>query len=135
MSYQKGSDMLLKADTDGAGTYVTIAAIQAKDLAIDGRPVDVTNQDSSNKWQELLAGSGIKSLKVSGRGVFDGSAVATTVVNYALNNTIRNWRVVVPVLGTFTFLAMVTQVKYVGPHDKEIQYDISLESAGSVALA
>lgn len=135
MSYQKGSDMLLKADTDGAGTYVTVAAIQAKDFAIDGQQVNVTNADSASKWQELLAGAGIKSLKASGRGVFDGSSIATTVINYALNNTIRNWKVVVPVLGTFTFLAMVTQVKYAGPHDKEIQYDISLESAGAVVLA
>ncbi len=74
-------------------------------------------------------------MKVSGRGVFDGSTIATTIMNLKLAGTIRNWRVVVPVIGTFTFLAQITQIKYAGQHDKEIQYDISLESAGAVALS
>jgi len=135
MSYQKGSDMLLKCDVDGNGTYTAIAAIQTKDLQLSSGTTDVTNQDSPSKWQELLAGAPIKKARVSGRGVFNGASVLATVRNYMLNGTIRNWQVVVPSDGTYTFLAMIIDLKLAGDHKGEVQYDISLDSAGAVAFA
>jgi TP901-1 family phage major tail protein len=135
MSYQKGSDMLLKCDVDGNGTYTAIAAIQTKDLQLSSGTVDVTNQDSSGKWQELLAGAPIKKARVSGRGVFNGASVLQTVRSYFTNGTVRNWQIVVPADGTYTFLAMITDLKYSGDHKGEVQYDISLDSAGAVSFA
>jgi TP901-1 family phage major tail protein len=136
MAYQKGSDFLLKMDTatSGGPTYTTVAAVQTKDISFASDAVEVTNQDSANKWRELLAGAGIKRGSVSGRGVFNDSAVENAVLNTLLNGTIKSWQVIVPTLGTFSGLFQVTQVQYAGQHNGEVQYNIRLESAGELTL-
>jgi TP901-1 family phage major tail protein len=135
MSYQKGSDMLLKVDVDGLGTYSTVAAMRTKSLRLNNQLVDVTNQDSANKWREGLAGAGIKSLQASARGVFNDAASENTVLSYLINGTNRNWQCVIPTLGTFTFQGQVTQLEYDGEHDKEVQYNLSLDSTGQLTYA
>ena len=136
MAYQKGSDMLLKMDTASSGgpTFTTVAAIQTKELSISSDTVDVTNQDSANKWRELLAGAGIKKASISGRGVFNDSAVEGEVLTTALNGTIKVWQAIVPSLGTFQGLFQVSQAQYSGQHDGEVQYDFKLESAGELTF-
>lgn len=135
MAYQKGSDMLLKVDTNGSGSYSTVGAMQTKSISISNDLVDVTNQDSTNKWRELLAGAGIKKASLSGRGVFNDGAAENTVLTYCLAGTIRNWQCIVPGLGTFQGLMQVSQCEYSGQHDKEVQYDIRIESAGEITFS
>lgn len=135
MAAQKGSDMLLQFDTTGAGAYSTVAGITTQRLTIKVGDVDVTNQGSSNKWRELLAGAGIKSLSASGSGVFKSDAPTSTLVALILAGTIRIWKLYIPGLGTFTCSLQITSFDLTGPHDKEITFDISLESAGEVTFA
>lgn len=137
MAYQKGSEMLLKIDTavSGGPTYTTVAALQTKEIQISADAVDVTNQDSANKWRELLAGAGIRKASISGRGVFNDSAAENAVLTAHLAGTIKSWQVVVPGLGSFSGLFQITQCSYSAPHDKEVQYDIRLESAGEITFA
>ncbi len=135
MAYQKGSDMLLQCDTNGSGSYSTVAAIQTTTLRLNSDTVEVTNQGSPNKFRQLLAGAGIKRLSISGQGVFDDSAVENTMLTYARDGTIRNWRVTVPTLGTFTANFQVTQIEYAGRHQGEVQWSMSLESAGDLTYA
>jgi TP901-1 family phage major tail protein len=67
MTAQKGKDLLLKVDTDGAGSFATVAGLRARMLAFNAAPVDVTDQESAGRWRELLEGAGIKTARVSGR--------------------------------------------------------------------
>lgn len=136
MAYQKGSDMLLKLDTatSGGPTFTTVAAMQTKEISVATEMVEVTNQDSSGKWRELLEGAGIKKISMSGRGVFSDSSAENTVLTLLLANTIKNWQCVVPGLGTFQGLFQITQAQYTGPHDKEVAYDFRLESAGAITF-
>lgn len=136
MPYQKGSDMLLKMDTAATGgpTFTTVAAIQTKDIQFSSETVEVTNQDSTNKWRELLAGAGIKKGTISGRGVFNDSVTENAVLQSLLDGTIKLWQAIVPGLGTFQGLFQVTQCQYQGPHDKEVQYDFKLDSAGAITF-
>lgn len=135
MAYQKGSDMLLQCDVNGSGSYSTMATIQTNTLRFNSDTVEVTNQQSANKWRQLLAGAGIKRLSVSGQGVFDDSSVENTMWTYAQAGTIRNWRVTVPTLGTFTCLMQVTSLEYAGRHQGEVQWSVSLESAGELTYS
>lgn len=134
MAYQKGSDFLLKIDTapTGGPTFTTVAAMQTKEIQVSTELVDVTNQDSSGKWREALEGAGIKKVSVSGRGVFSDSAAEGAVVTSCVNATIKQYQVIVPGLGTFQGLFQVTQCSLSGAHDKEVQYDVRLESAGAI---
>ncbi len=136
MAYQKGSDMLLKIDTapTGGPTYSTVGGIQTKELQISADAVDVTNQDSSGKWRELLESAGIKKMSVTGRGVFSDTSAENQVHTCIINNTIKSWQLIAPGLGTYTGLFQVTQFSVSGAHDKEVQFDIRLESAGAITF-
>jgi hypothetical protein len=38
MTAQKGKDLLLKVDSDGAGSFTTVAGLRARSLALRGFP-------------------------------------------------------------------------------------------------
>tara|TARA_R110000868_G_scaffold936_2_gene7127 strand:- start:305 stop:724 length:420 start_codon:yes stop_codon:yes gene_type:complete len=134
MAKQKGSDMLLKIDTASSGgpTFTSVAGLQTKSLQLDSEQVDVTNQDSANKWRELLEGAGIRKARISGSGVFTDATAENTVMTVFMAGTIKQWQIIVPGLGTFQGLMQIANVEWQGPHDKEVSYSISLESAGDL---
>jgi predicted secreted protein len=57
MTAQKGKDLLLKVDTNGAGSFVTVAGLRARTLAFNAATVDVTDTESVGRWRELLDGA------------------------------------------------------------------------------
>jgi len=134
MAYRKGSDVLLYVDVDGLGTYTQVAGLQQTRLQIRKDEVDVTNQQSTGKYRELLDGAGITKLTVSGSGVFVDTAPLSTLRNYTLNGTIRNWRVVVPGEGQYQGPFQLGQFDRQAPHAREISYDVTLESAGVISF-
>jgi Phage tail tube protein len=85
MAAEKGSAFLLKVG-DGAVTpvYSTVAGLRTTQLSINGDAVVITNK-GSGAWRELLSGAGVRSVSVSGAGVFTGSAAETRIKNTALS--------------------------------------------------
>ena len=69
MAAQAGKDLLLKLD-DGLGAFITVAGLRTRQLTFNADSVDITSQESSGRWRELLAGAGIRRAGVSGSGVF-----------------------------------------------------------------
>lgn len=134
MAYQKGSDMLLKMDTASSGgpTFTSMAGITTKSIQLDSEMVDVTNQDSTNKYRELLAGAGIKKFRVSGSGVFTDGTAENAAMSSFLAGTIKQWQIIVPSLGTFQSYMQITQLEFSAPHNKEVTYQITLESSGDL---
>ena len=65
MAAQKGKDLLLKAG-DGAGGFVTVAGLRARQIAFNAETVDVTHSESAGRWRELLAGAGVRRASISG---------------------------------------------------------------------
>ena len=51
MAAQKGKDLLLKIDSDGMGTFTTIAGLRTRTLAFNADTVDVTHQESAGQWR------------------------------------------------------------------------------------
>jgi TP901-1 family phage major tail protein len=47
MTAQKGKDLLLKVDSDGAGSFTTVAGLRARTLAFNAASVDITDQESA----------------------------------------------------------------------------------------
>ena len=74
MAAQKGKDLLLKIDSDGQGTFMTVAGLRSRTIAFNAETVDVTDQESSGQWRELLVGAGIKTARISGGGIFKDQA-------------------------------------------------------------
>lgn len=134
MVAQKGKDLLLKVDSDGLGTFETVAGLRSRNLAFNAEAVDVTDSESAGQWRELLSGGGIKSARVAGSGIFKDVSSDETVRGLFFNGTIRDWQVVVPDFGTVQGPMQLTNLEFAGNHNNEVSYDIGLESAGALAF-
>jgi len=135
MSAQKGKDLLLKVDSDGAGTFVTVAGLRSRSIAFNAESVDITHAESAGQWRELLAGAGIKHAKVSGAGIFKDAASDALVRSYVFAGTIRNWQVIVPDFGTVQGPFQISSFELTGRHDAEVAFELSLDSAGELTFA
>jgi TP901-1 family phage major tail protein len=134
MTAQKGKDLLLKIDSDGAGTFVAVAGLRSRRIAFNAESVDISNADSAGRWRELLAGAGVKRASISGAGIFKDAATDATVRQVFFDGTIRNWQVIVPDFGTLAGAFQVTSLEYSGEHNGEVAYELALESAGEVSF-
>ena len=135
MTAQRGRDLLLKIDTTGTGTYVTVAGLRTNTLTFNSASVDASAQDSAGAWRELLAGAGLKSAQVKGTGIFKDAASDATIRGYFFNDTIVNWQIVIPNFGTVTGPFQITSLDYAGKFDSEMTFDLSLASAGQLSFA
>jgi TP901-1 family phage major tail protein len=135
MTARKGKDLLLKIDSDGGGTFATVAGLRARQIAFNAESVDVTNADSAGRWRELLAGAGVRRAAVSGSGIFKDAATDATIRQVFFDGLIRDWQVIVPDFGTLAGPFQVTALEYSGQHDGEVAYELALESAGAVSFA
>lgn len=139
MAAYKGSAMLLKigatpSGTPASDTYTTIAGLRSTSITHNEETVDVTSKDSS-QVRELLAGAGIYSVTISGSGILTDSSSLTTLEG-AMNATdFHNFQVVVADFGTYEGEFALTSLEISGEHNGEVQYSVTLESAGSVAFS
>ncbi len=134
MSGQQGRDLVLKVDTDGLGSFSTVAGMRSRGLAFNTETVDITDADSANQWRELLAGAGIKSATASGSGIFKDAASDETIRGYFFNGTIRDWQIVIPDFGTVEGAFQITSLEFSGDHNNEVTFDLTLESAGELTF-
>jgi TP901-1 family phage major tail protein len=134
MVAQKGKDLLLKLDTDGGGTFATVAGLRSRQIPFNAETVDISNADSSGRWRELLEGAGIKRASISGSGIFKDTASDATVRQVFFDGLIRAWQVIVPDFGTIAGAFQVTALEYSGEHDGEVAYELALESAGALTF-
>ena len=135
MAAQRGKDLLLKVDADGAGSFSTVAGLRTRSLAFNAAAVDVTHAESADEWRELLTGAGVKTARLSGGGIFKDAGSDETVRACFFSGTIRNWQVVIPDFGTVEGAFQITALEYSGGHDNELTFDIALESAGALSFA
>ena len=131
-----GNTFYIQINTTGS-TYVNLGGLRTRTLSVGGEMIDITNSDSTGLWREALSTYGVRSLSVSGSGVFlDGSDVNKIVTNLMATSATQNLKIVVPGLGTFTMTAAVfTNISFAGNHNGEVTYDVTIESGGEVTFA
>ncbi len=134
MGAQRGRDLLLKLDAANTGTFVAVAGLRARQIALNATAVDVTSADSAGRWRELLEGAGTRTASLSGSGLFKDEPSDATVRQVFFDGLIRPWQVIVPDFGTLEGLFQVTALEYAGRHDGEVTYELALESAGAVTF-
>lgn len=135
MGIERGSAFLLKVG-DGAAppAYATVAGLRTTQLSVNGEAVVVTSKDSGG-WRELLSGAGVRSVSVSGAGVFTGSAAEARLRGNALAGLIDDYRLSFEGGATMTGRFLVTRLDYAGDFNGERSYTLSLESSGQVVAA
>ncbi|ALV29580.1 phage major tail protein, TP901-1 family [Pannonibacter sp. Q-1] len=134
MAAQRGRDLLLKLGTGSGNSFVTLAGLRARRIALNAAAVDITNADSAGRWRELLAGAGTRSASISGSGLFRDASADETARALFFSGEIRAFQVVIPDFGTLQGPFQITALEYAGQHDGEVTYEIALESAGELAF-
>ena len=129
----KGSSLVLKKGTSAGGT--TIAAGRTISLTINAETVDVTSADDVNRWRQLLAATGTKSMSISFAGVLKDVATHNQAVLDVIAQTVDAYGLVVGTLGTFDGNFMITQLESSGEYNGEAQFSFTLESAGDITYA
>ena len=134
MAAQKGKDLLLKVDSDGIGTFTTVAGLRSRTLTFNAESVDTTHSESAGRWRELLEGAGAKHARVTGAGIFKDAASDALIRTYVFNGTIRTWQIVVPDFGIVQGPFQINTFELTGRHDGEIAFDLTLDSAGELTF-
>ena len=134
MAAEKGLAFLIKHG-DGATTevFTTIAAMRSTNLTINSETVEITNKDSGG-MRELLAGAGVRSMSLSGSGVFTKSAEQVLIQNEVLAGTISNYEIVFEPGDKFAGAFQCTSLEYAGEHNGERTYNMSFESSGAITV-
>lgn len=132
MAIERGSAFLLKVG-DGAPTpaYATVAGLRTTQLSVNGEAVVVTNKGSGG-WRELLSGAGVRSVSVSGAGVFTGSAAETRLKSNALAGMLDDYELSFESGERMRGRFLVSRLDYAGDFNGERSYTLSLESSGEV---
>lgn len=135
MAAQKGKDILIKIG-DGASpeVFTTVAGIRARTVSLNAKTVDATDSDSDGRWRELLGGAGVKSLAVSGSGVFRDAAADAAMRQAFFDQSGGNWQLVIPAFGVFQGPFLISTLEYAGQHDGEATFALTLASAGAVSF-
>lgn len=135
MSAERGSAFLLKVGNGATPiAYQTVAGLRTTQLSVNGEMVAITSKDSGG-WRELLSGAGIRSVSVSGAGIFTGSAAETRIKGNALSGAIDDYRLSFESGETLSGRFLVTKLDYAGDYNGERSYTVSLESSGAVVSA
>lgn len=135
MAAQRGKDLLLRIDSDGMGTFVTVAGLRSRSIAFNAETVDITHQESAGQWRQLLVGAGVKSARVAGAGVFKDASSDELVRSTFFDGAVRDWEIVVPDFGTVSGPFEITSFELSGRHDGEVAFDLTVESAGQLSFA
>lgn len=132
MPAEKGSAFLLKIG-DGAEPpiFTTVAGLRTTQLSINGDPVVITHK-GSGAWRELLSGAGVRSVSVSGAGVFTGSVAETRIKSMALSGTLDDYELSFESGERMRGKFLVTRLDYSGDFNGERSYTLALESSGPV---
>ena len=135
MAAELGSAFLLKIGSGASPpAYTTIAGLRTTQLTIASDAIVITNK-ASGGWRDLLSGAGVRTVSLSGAGVFNGSAAEAQVKANALTGTIASYQVCFESGETMTGNFLVTRLDYAGDFNNERSYTMTLESSGAVVTA
>ena len=136
MAAQKGNQFLVKLGNDASPeVFTSIGGFRTNRLSINDALVDVTTKSSAGHWREALRSGGIRSVTISGDGVFIDDTQFGTVLSHIMGSgPFKTYQVVVPGLGTFEGQFMVSTVELDGAHNDAVTKTLTLESAGAVTF-
>ena len=135
MAGQRGRDVLIKISEDGVPENdITVAGIRANEIELTAEGVDGTAMDSPEAWRELVPGAGIKTARVSGRGIFKDAESDHRMRHLVFTGQIVSWRLIIPGMGALFGPLHIKELKWGGAYDGEASFSITLESAGRIVF-
>lgn len=133
MTAQSGRDLLIKIQTD-TGDFSTVAGLRAKTLKFNAKMVDITHSESQAAWRELLPGGGVKSVEISGEGIFNNAASDTIIRESFFTQSQKNYQLIIPGFGIVQGDFLISSLNYLGRYSGEASYELVLQSAGMASF-
>ncbi|WP_299830522.1 phage major tail protein, TP901-1 family [uncultured Roseobacter sp.] len=134
MGAQNGKDLLVKVDMTDSGSFTTLAGLRATRVSFNAETIDITSLESQGGWRELLSGAGVRSVSISGSGVFRDADTDERARQLFFDGQAPSFQVVIPDFGIVEGPFQVTSIEYGGSHNGEATYELSLASAGSLSF-
>ena len=134
MAAQNGKDLLIKVDMTNSGDFTTLAGLRATRVSFNAETIDITSLESQGGWRELLSGAGVRSVAISGSGVFRDDATDERARQLFFDGEAPDFQVVIPDFGIVQGPFMVTAIEYGGSYNGEATYELSLASAGNLSF-
>ncbi len=132
MTVQLGHKILLKLYSKGG--YRTVAGLRSRQIEFNLTPIDITDSESTGLWQELLAGGGVKNLRLTGEGVFKDTAADAAIRESFFAGRADKWQVILPDFGTLSGRFILTELAYAGDYQGEVSWRLSLSSANQISF-
>ncbi|MGB7243271.1 MAG: phage major tail protein, TP901-1 family [Sulfitobacter sp.] len=134
MGAQNGKDLLIKVDMATNGQFTTLAGLRATRVSFNAETIDVTSLESQGGWRELLAGAGVRSVAISGSGVFKDADTDERARQLFFDGEAPDFQIVIPDFGIVEGPFQVTSIEYSGSHNGEATYELSMASAGALTF-
>ncbi len=134
MAAQKGRSILIKI-SDGASpaTWTSIGGLRTKSATINNETVDITESDVA-PWRTLLGDAGIRSMSISGSGVFKDDAAFNDCEDLVMSGDTQEFQMVFGNGDILQGYFQITSLEYAGDHNNEQSYSMTFESAGQFSL-
>ena len=129
MTAQNGRNMLIKIK-DGQGAFVTAAGLRSKSIKFGAKTVDITHSESDEAWRELLPGGGVKSVEISGAGIFRDSASDALMRAAFFAQSAEVFQFIIPNFGIIEGPFLISALNYAGTYQGEASYELTMISAG-----
>jgi len=113
--------------------FTKIGGLRATSLTLNQSTVDITDVDSSG-WRELLSDAGIRSMALSGSGIFEDEAADETMRAKFFAGTIDTYQIQSAGGDKFTGSYQCTSYERNGEVDGAEEFSLTLESSGSITF-
>lgn len=128
---QKGRNFLIKvSDGTSPTAYVTLGGLRSTQIVINGGAVDISNKGSGG-WREMLPGAGVKSIDLTGDGVYDSSSAQFRALqNAVLNDQLVQMEVISGGGDAYQGTWSIDSITRTGNHDNAEMYQLKISSSG-----
>lgn len=115
--------------------YKSTGGIRSKSISFSAEGVDITNEES-DEWKVFLDLAGMRSLEISGSGVYNNYTVFQALMTKFLNNELTQLMFCEAKTGKiYESYFKLTSLEISGDYDAESNYSISASSSGAVNIA
>jgi len=125
-----GKNIVMSIETSTPGTYVAFGGLTAKSVRMNAAVIDITDGDSTDLFQELLTGGGVKSMELSGSGRFNDDAAVERARVLFMTGALATLRFLIPDWGTIQGSFAITALEFGGNYDAEVTDSLTFMSSG-----
>lgn len=136
ISATKAGAAIVVADAEvavEADFFTTIGGIRSKSLSMSADGIDITNADS-DEWKTMLDAAGVRSMSLSGSGVYNNQTLFQSMYTKFLSNSLTCLMLIES--GTARIYSgcwKLTSLEISGDYDGEGNFSISAESSGQIS--